>query len=143
MARRLIALLSLGGIFLSAYLALYKLGMIGALSCSIGSCETVQLSRWATLFGLPVAVWGIGFYAAVFGLVMLLLGEASARTAVFGWMLAAVTTWGVIFSGWLTYLELFVIDAICMWCVVSAFVTLTIFVLVLVDRPWRVAPGPE
>jgi uncharacterized membrane protein len=60
-----IAALALAGIFLATYLALYKLGYIGALSCSVGSCETVNLSRWATFLGLPVAVWGVGFYVSV------------------------------------------------------------------------------
>jgi uncharacterized membrane protein len=46
-----------------------------------------------------------------------------------------VTGWGVLFSAWLTYLELFVIHAICRWCVVSAAMTVSLFVLTVVD--WR------
>ena len=133
-ARRLVALLALAGIFLATYLALYKFGMIGALTCTVGSCETVQLSKWAMFLGLPVAAWGVGFYVAVFVLAMLSLGTPSRAVR---WALLLLAGWGVLFSGWLTYLELYVIHAICMWCVVSAVLTAVIFLLLLVDRPWR------
>ena len=48
-------------------------------------------------------------------------------------LLVAVTTTGVMFSLWLTYLELFVIHAICQWCVVSAVLATVLFVLALLD----------
>lgn len=134
MARRLVALLALAGIFLATYLALYKFGMIGALTCSVGSCETVQLSRWAMFLGVPVAAWGVAFYVAMFVLAMLSLGTPSRAVR---WALLLLGAWGVLFSGWLTYLELYVIHAICMWCVVSAVLTAVIFLLLVVDRPWR------
>ena len=54
----IVAALALAGIFISTYLTLYKLGMIGELTCSIGSCETVNTSRWSIFLGLPVAAWG-------------------------------------------------------------------------------------
>ena len=66
--RMIIAALALCGLGVATYLALYKLGYIGTLACGSGGCETVQLSRWANLFGLPVAVWGVGFYVALFAL---------------------------------------------------------------------------
>ena len=56
------ALLALIGLFVALYLTMYKTGMIGSITCSIGSCETVNTSRWSTLLGLPVAAWGLGFY---------------------------------------------------------------------------------
>lgn len=140
MARRLVAVLSLAGIFLATYLALYKFGMIGALTCSVGSCETVQLSRWAMFLGLPVAAWGVAFYITVFVLALLSLGSGGPLV---GWALLAVTGWGVLFSGWLTYLELFVINAICMWCVVSAILTTILFGLVVLDRPWEADVAEE
>ena len=57
-----LALVALAGLMLSSYLTLFKLGYIGHLACSIGSCERVQTSRWSVLFGIPVAAWGAGFY---------------------------------------------------------------------------------
>ena len=64
--RMIIAALALAGAGLATYLAMYKLGLIGELACNVGQCETVNLSRWATLLGIPVAVWGVGFYVALF-----------------------------------------------------------------------------
>jgi uncharacterized membrane protein len=65
-----VAALALAGIFIALYLLLYKLGMIGALTCSIGSCETVNTSKWAKFLGMPVAGWGVAYYVAVFVLAM-------------------------------------------------------------------------
>jgi uncharacterized membrane protein len=128
-----IALLAMGGVVLAIYLSLYKLGMITELTCAVGSCETVQLSEWATFLGLPVAVWGVGAYLAVLALALIGLQPAFAESRAISWLLVGLNAWNVLFSGWLTYLELYVIDAICMWCVVSAVLMLAIFVLSLVD----------
>lgn len=49
------------------------------------------------------------------------------------WAILGVAGWSVLFSGWLTYLELFVIHAICMWCVTSAVLIALIFVAALAD----------
>jgi uncharacterized membrane protein len=130
-----IAALALAGIFLATYLALYKLGYIGALSCSVGSCETVNLSRWATFLGLPVAVWGVGFYVAVFAVAFAGTLDRFADAPWISHALLGLTGWGVLFSGWLTYLELFVIHAICMWCVISAILVVVLFALSVLE--WR------
>ncbi len=131
----LAALVALAGLFVATYLALYKLGIIGTLSCSVGSCETVQLSRWATLLGLPVAVWGVGYYALVFTLTLAGVQERFAESRGLALALVLLTGWGLIFSAWLTYLELFVINAICQWCVVSAVIAGVLFVICWLD--WR------
>ena len=48
------AMMSLLGLFVSAYLYLYKIGRIGTLACGSGSCETVQLSPWSRVAGVEV-----------------------------------------------------------------------------------------
>lgn len=133
--RMLTALLALIGFFVAAYLALYKSGVIGTIACGAGGCDTVQASRWAMFLGLPVAVWGVGYYALVFALSFMSTVErwAEHRGVTLG--LVLVTGWGVVFSTWLTYLELFVIHAICRWCVVSAVIALALFALALWE--WR------
>ena len=109
----LIALLALVGVLVALYLTLYKIGVIGVLSCNIGSCESVNTSRWATFLGLPVAAWGLATYIVILVLALAgLQGVAPLQTAR---ATAILTGWGVLFSAWLTYLELFVIHAICMW----------------------------
>jgi uncharacterized membrane protein len=132
--RMLTALVALVGLFVAMYLALYKSGAIGTLSCGTGGCETVQLSHWSMLWGLPVATWGVGFYAVVFGLAFAGTTERFADSRRVSLALVVLTGWGVAFSAWLTYLELFVIHAICRWCVVSAVIAVVLFVLAVLDR---------
>ena len=129
----IVAALALAGIFLALYLLLYKLGMIGALTCSVGSCETVNTSKWATLLGIPVAGWGVAWYLATFALALVSIQARFADSSAISLVMVLMTASGLIFSAYLTYLELFVIYAICQWCVVSAILVLVMFVLAVLD----------
>jgi uncharacterized membrane protein len=139
------ALISLLGLLLGAYLSLYKFGYIGTLSCTVGSCETVQMSKWAKLLGLPVATWGVGFYALM--LVLSIVGLQPQFEDSAGLSLAALllTGWGVLFTAWLNYLEAFVIHAWCEFCLISAGFVLLLFVLAVMDyrRSRGAASGVE
>jgi uncharacterized membrane protein len=131
--RMIVAALALAGIFISLYLALYKLGVIGELSCSIGSCETVNTSKWATFLHLPVAVWGLFFYIDVFLISVLGTTRSFENESLVSVLLVAEAAIGVLFSAWLTYLELGVIHAICIWCVTSAGIVTLIFLVSVAD----------
>lgn len=131
--RQLVALLALFGLLIAIYLTMYKAGVIAELACSVGSCETVQTSRWATFLGLPVAAWGIVYYVALLGLALAAQQGTLVDSRAMSLALVAVTGWGVLFSAWLTYLELFVIHAICQWCVVSAIIVTIAFVISWLD----------
>jgi len=135
--RMIVATLSLAGIFVALYLLLYKLGIVGNLACSIGSCETVNLSKWATFLGAPVAAWGVGFYVVMFVLALASLQDRYIESVGMSKVLALVSGSGFAFSAWLTYLELFVIHAVCQWCVVSAIIVTLIFVFALLDLKER------
>ncbi|HWN19629.1 MAG TPA: vitamin K epoxide reductase family protein [Gemmatimonadales bacterium] len=127
------ALLSLAGLFISAYLYLYKIGKIGSLACGTGGCETVQLSPWSRIAGVDVALIGVLGYA---GLLVLTLAALQPGLAGRHWpatLLAGLAGVGVLFTVYLTYLELFVIHAICRWCVASGFVILAILIVALLD----------
>jgi uncharacterized membrane protein len=127
------ALLSLAGLFISVYLYLYKLGRIGSLACGTGGCETVQLSPWSRIAGVEVALLGVLGYA---GLLVLSLAALQPGLAGQRWpamLLAALAGIGVLFTAYLTYLELFVIHAICRWCVASGLVILGLFAAALLD----------
>jgi uncharacterized membrane protein len=129
--RQLIALLALAGCFVALYLYLYKIGVYGELQCGTGSCETVQASPYAVWLGHPVALYGVVGYAALF--VVSLLGAQPALAAR-RWptlALASLATPGWVFSLYLTYLELFVIHAVCRWCVTSALIMTAIWVLAI------------
>lgn len=129
MKRMWLAVLALMGVGVATYLSLYKLGIIGALTCSIGSCETVNTSSWAVFLGLPVAVWGLGFYALLFAITLMSVQPRWTGSVAMSKAILALTAWGVLFSGWLTVLELFVIHAICQWCVISAIIVTVMFVV--------------
>lgn len=128
-----IAVTALPGLFISAYLLLYRMGLYGEIVCGSGSCETVQASEYALFLGLPVAGWGVAWYVAVFLLAFL---STQPRFAAAIWpprLLFLLAAGGLGFSGYLTYVELFVLDAICWWCVTSAVLTIVIFLLAV---PW-------
>ncbi|HET9040147.1 MAG TPA: vitamin K epoxide reductase family protein [Gemmatimonadales bacterium] len=127
------AVLSLVGVFVSAYLYLYKIGRIGTLACGSGGCETVQTSVWSRFAGVEVALIGVLGYALLFGVSLVGLQPALARQRWPARLLAALAGGGVLFTIYLTYLELFVIHAICRWCVSSAAIIVGLFTLALLD----------
>jgi uncharacterized membrane protein len=129
-----VAALALAGIFISHYHNLYKNGVIGELSCSIGSCETVNSSKWSRFFGFPVAAWGLLFYLDVFAVAMVGTMARFENEPLVSTVLVVEAGVGVLFSAWLTYLELGVIHAICIWCVTSALIVTVIFLVSLAER---------
>jgi uncharacterized membrane protein len=129
----IVATLALAGIFIALYLTLYKLGVIGELSCSIGSCETVNTSKWSRFLGLPVAAWGLLFYLDVFAVAVVGTLPRFEDEPVVSKVLAFEAGIGVLFSVWLTYLELGVIHAICIWCVTSAVIVTVILLVSVAD----------
>ena len=131
--RMIVAALALAGIFISLYLTLYKLGVIGELTCSIGSCETVNTSKWSTFLHVPVAAWGLLFYAEVFVIALVGTMPRFENEPILSVLLVAEAAIGVLFSAWLTYLELAVIHAICIWCVTSAAIVLAILLVSIAD----------
>jgi uncharacterized membrane protein len=137
----IVAALALAGIFISLYLTLYKLGVIGELSCSIGSCETVNTSKWSTFLHLPVAMWGLLFYLEVFVIAVVGTTSRLENAPLVSFLLVADAAIGVLFSAWLTYLELAVIHAICIWCVTSAGIVVAILTVSIADlREVRASP---
>lgn len=138
--RMVAAALALAGLLVSVYLWLWKIGAIGVLACGDGGCETVQLSRYAELFGVPVALYGVVGYAALLGLgIAGVQGPLAARRwPTMGLMLLAGL--GLAFSGYLTYLEVAVIHAWCRWCVTSGVIVAAIFAVATAG--WlRLRPG--
>ena len=72
------ALMSLVGLFVSAYLYLYKIGRIGTLACGTGGCETVQTSEWSRFLGVEVALIGVVGYALLLAVALVALRPALA-----------------------------------------------------------------
>jgi uncharacterized membrane protein len=127
--RQAIALLALVGLFVALYLWLHALGFGGPIKCGTGACDTVQASPWAVLLGLPVALYGVVGYLTIFVVALVALRPAALHDRRWSVVLAGLATVGVLFTAYLTYLELFVIHAICRWCVVSAVIITVISVV--------------
>ena len=134
-----LAVLSLAGLFIALYLWLYKLGAIGTLACGTGSCETVQLSPQSKFLGIDVALIGVLGYLVLLGLALLALQPRFAGPAWPARLLAVLAGIALLFTLYLTGLELFVIHAICRYCVASAVVIVLIFGLAM--RELRPVPS--
>lgn len=109
------------GIGVASYIAIEAAGG-DAPTCIAGSsgCETVASSSYSHLLGVNIAVFGIASYALLLA-AALLRGDA-ARMAGF-----VVSLIGFGYSVFLTYIELFKIEAICQWCVASAVLMTLLF----------------
>ena len=118
---RAIAGLALLGLAISAYLTWVHYAGIEPVCTGISDCERVQSSDYAELVGIPVAVLGLVGYSAI-------LASLWTRVEV----TALLSYFAVAFSAYLTWAELFRIEAICQWCVASALITLAIAVLATV-----------
>ena len=106
------------GAVASAYLLVDYLG--GSALCLTGSgCDEVRASAFAYPMGIPMPAIGLAFYLAAFGLLLRVEGPSvlgvPMRTVLVGWALV-----GVAVSAILTWIELFVIGALCGWCLLSA-----------------------
>jgi uncharacterized membrane protein len=124
--RVLLAVVAVAGFLMSAYLTwVHLVGLSPVCLAGHGGCETVQSSRYAEILGIPVATLGIGGYVGLF-LAALLRGEVGALLGLF------ISLVSILFSAYLTYLELFVIYAVCQWCVSSAVLMTVAFVLCVI-----------
>lgn len=115
----------------SAYLTWVHYSGQLALCLGAGGCETVQASRYAMVGPVPVAVLGLAAFGAA-----LAFGAARLRADPPTWLLTGlfgVTLAGTLFAAYLTYLELFVIGAICPWCVVVDSAMVALFALTLAE----------
>jgi uncharacterized membrane protein len=115
---RAIAGLALLGLAISAYLTWVHYAGIEPVCTGISDCERVQSSDYAELVGIPVAVLGLAGYSAI----LASLWTREEVTALLAYLAVA-------FSAYLTWAEVFKIDAICQWCVASALITVAIAVL--------------
>lgn len=128
----LIPILALAGLGVAAYLSNVEVRQVEAVCGPIGDCNTVNQSRYAKLFGVfPIGVLGMfGFLAILtaWGLRRWGSGKISLWASV---GILGMTASGTLFSIYLTFLEPFVIGATCLWCLSSAVIMTSLFVLAL------------
>lgn len=122
--------LSVLGLLLSLYLSYLHFTETQAAFCGEGSdCDVVRQSGFSSILGIPVAFLGALGYAVILALIF---SSVSVKRK---WLLLyIVSIAGVTFSAYLTYLELFVIDAICKYCVISALFMVAIFIVLLIAK---------
>lgn len=127
MLRKALMFLAVLGLLDALYLTWIKLTADGV--CVIGEgCEIVNTSPYSSIGGIPIALLGAGAYIAMF--VVLYMEPRSKFFDLNGPMLVfGLSLAGVLYSAYLTYLELYVIHAICEFCVLSAIVLLIMLIL--------------
>lgn len=113
------------GTLVSGYLLVADFVLGGAELCLTGKgCDVVRESRYSSIGGIPVSLLGVLGYAAMAAVSVSRLGRRTRWNLLF-WLSAAA----VGFSAYLTYLELFIIEALCSWCVASAAIAAALFLL--------------
>jgi uncharacterized membrane protein len=139
-----VAVLALVGLLASVYLLLYKLGMVGTLVCGgSGSCERVQASRYAILFGIPVAAYGVAGFGAVLAVALAGLGQRWGDHPGPSRLLVVLAAGGFGFAAYLTYVEIALLHEICRWCALCALlITAILASAVLGLRSFSRAPVP-
>lgn len=121
------------GIGIASYLTYVKLFDIKPYCAGVGNCEAVQSSPYAELLGVPVAIWGLLSYLGLLALFLVKRADWRSLGHLARQVTFLATLVGVMYSAYLTYLELFVINEICPWCVASAIVMTALFALAIVD----------
>jgi uncharacterized membrane protein len=126
-----VLLLAVAGILLTAYLTYASLFEAHPAFCGEGSgCDLVQSSRWATLLGVPMALWGLLTYAGIAGLAWRGRRKPGSWT-----VLLMVAVCGFAISAYLTVMSVVAIQATCAYCLASFAIITVLMILAVVRQP--------
>lgn len=115
---------SIVGFFDAAYLTIQHYTQF-TLPCTIThGCDLVTKSEYSQIMGIPVALLGALYYLAIFLAAYIIIETKKTEYLRF---IAIATTFGFLFSAWFVYLQFFVINAICQYCMLSAITSTTMF----------------
>jgi len=134
----ILAILDIIGLLVAGYLAVVELsGRLPACG-PIKGCEEVALSQYNNFAGIPVAVFGV-----LLSVALLSLALAWWKTDIYGLLLGhyGLSLIGVMFDGYFLYLQVFVIKAVCIWCVTYEVSLLLRFLIAALV--WYRQPKPE
>jgi uncharacterized membrane protein len=128
-----LAALAMAGMGVAAYLTYSHYADQTIMCAGLSGCDAVENSEYSTLLDIPVGLLGTLFCAGLLALVLarvarLPLAEEWAPLAAFSMTLA-----GVAFAAYLTYIELFVVEDICIWCTTFAGIVTVAWLITLVD----------
>jgi len=133
--KAMIALVCMG-LMVAGYMTYSDLNSASLVCGGLGDCDTAHASVYARLLGVPVSLLGLAGYAVVAALLGWRSRSQGDPAYLVRLAVLAVVLAGAVFSVYLTYIEFFVIHAVCPWCVVSAvvMVTLALFAALAVRR---------
>ena len=132
--RMVIALLALLAGLVAVYLHLWKLGLVGALSCTANrGCEVAMTSQWSWFLGMDVALIGALGYAAILGVALWGAQPERAWSPAPTLALLALIVPAVLFTVRLKWAEWVVLKTFCPWCFESTLTILICLALALVD----------
>lgn len=116
------------GLGISAYLTVVHYQGIAPICpahAGIIDCEAVVTSQWSTIFGVPVPVLGLVFFAGMLPLQLPASWRSQLRWVRVARMAGSVVSIGMIL--WLVYVELFLVGRICLWCTSVHVLTFVLF----------------
>lgn len=96
-------------------------------------CGAVLTSQYATVFGVPIAVFGAAAYFTAFSLAVLAAFGNRSAWRLFGAQVLLMS----LFTIWLIYVQIYRIEAFCQFCLISAAVTFTLLITALISKFWR------
>lgn len=145
-SRPLMAGIASVGAAVTGYLTIVKLTG-DSTACPTNGCDIVLSSPYATVFGLPLALFGFLAYASmiIFAVAPLFVNslkqqQQQLRSNLENWtglLLFAGGTAMMVFSGYLMYLLAFKIQLVCIYCIGSALLSTSLFTLAIIGREWQ------
>lgn len=131
-ANRAIFIFSLAGLLVSSFL-FYEYNLQGPIVCPVGiGCDVVRASPYSHFLGISIPILGVFFYL-IMAIFSVIHTQKTLNSVLFRLKLL-VSTIGVVFGVYLTFLEIFVIGAICFWCVLSFIIACVILLSVILGR---------
>lgn len=124
------AVVSLIGLVDSIYLTIHHYTGEKVPCSVVEGCEQVLTSSYAEIFGIPLALFGAAAYFLAFSLAILAAFGNRQMWRFFGIQVSLM----LVFSLWLVYLQAFVIEAFCQFCLLSAATTLTLFLIYWINE---------
>lgn len=104
----------------------------GPIPCFVGTgCDTVASSPYSNMFGIPLSLYGVGFYLLI-GICALLYLDT--KKALFMRLILPLTALGFLMSAYFIYVQKFLIGAFCVYCIISAIISTILFVLGILSR---------
>ncbi len=125
----LMVMLSFAGFVLSGYIW-HKQVTSGTVWCIGSGCAAVIRSRYGRLLGFPNGVWGVVYFGGLL-VAAALVAANPAYGRILGPLSLLASSVALVLHAYLTYLQIFVLRALCSWCLTSAALTLAIVLLLI------------